>query len=206
MWLDPWELLDGIGDTLQEYGRVAGAPVSVNVLNTLKTVLPLRSGCPQSPSDSLVVDDQVYRDLPRKCWKGVPILHGPYSYRVVITGFVVTNGVYTSPLEWDVVTVWFNEEGIWSDDVFRFLVELSPDGSYPDGAGMTLIGYAAAGFDHLPILTWVLPEGSQQNNWNVSTLPTVRDGWTIITYGTARIEFVSVSEHWPVNPEDVFHS
>jgi hypothetical protein len=204
VWLDPWEAGRGIGDSLEDYRRVSGHPISPEVLSTKRTVLPLRTDCPNLKDTALSTSSLVYRGLPKKCWKTIPDLHGPYSYRVVIAGLSITNGLVTLDFDFDYVLLWRDGDGVWVENFVPVdLINLVPLGDYPDGTGLTLEVFFDDGPDLLAA-KWILPEGSQQADWEATSDPILPSGWTLVTRGTETSTFVSVDEGWPVNPNDVF--
>jgi len=204
VWLDEWEAGRGLGDSLEDYKRVPGIPISAKVFSTAKTVLPLRTECPQLRDTALSTSSLVYRGLPKKCWKTIPDLHGPYSYRVVIAGLAITNGALTLTFDYDFVLMW-RDNGEWVENFVPVdLVTLVPTEEYPEGDDLVLnVWFDSGGPDLVPV-TWLLPEGSQQGDWEATSDPVLPSGWTLVTRGTETSTFVSVDEGWPVNPNDIF--
>ena len=91
VWLDPWEVQNGLGDSLEDYERVEGLPLSTDVLSTAKTVLPLRRDCPGPRATEMSMSSEVYKGLPTKCWRVVDPAPPSPRYRVTFTDVLDTS-------------------------------------------------------------------------------------------------------------------
>jgi len=113
IWLDPWEAGRGLGDSLEDYERVEGEPVSDDVFDAKKEVYPLRSGCPEPRSTSLTMSGPVYMDLPTKCWRRSSPLPPADRYRVTFTNVVDTSRPdlptrsFTLDVDKDLILIWY---------------------------------------------------------------------------------------------------
>jgi hypothetical protein len=204
VWLDPWDVGIGLGDSLEDYRRVEGLPLSNKVFNTRKEVYPLRLDCPGPHATEIAMSNLVYRGLPKKCWVAIPDLHGSYSYHVVVAGLVITNGTLTLSFDLDYVLMWRDSDEVWVENFVPVdLITLVPLGDYPEGTGLELNTWFDDGSDFMSA-RWLLPEGSQQSDWVASGPPTLPLGWTIVDPGSASSTFVSVATGWSVNPNDIF--
>jgi len=91
VWLDPWDVQMGLGDSLEDYERVAGEPLDANVLSTKKSVLPLRTNCPGSRETAMAMTAEIFKGLPAVCWRVKDLPPPSMRYRVTFINVVDTS-------------------------------------------------------------------------------------------------------------------
>jgi len=204
IWLDPWEVEFGIGDSLEEFTRVEGSPLDSGILSKKRDVYPLRTGCPDRGATSLDMLGEITDGLPTKCWRDPPSRHGPYTYRVNCPRLVYDAGggpVETSMefiLKWDSVDSWV---GSVFPDPFNLALQLL--GAYPDGMGWKLYAQFPTG-GPVALFSWVLTLGTYRNNFTVDLAPSFQVNAAFVGMDPIEVFFEPAPDDSYANPVDIF--
>jgi len=204
VWLDPWEVDFGIGDSLEEFARNDGTPLDAGVLSKKRDVYPLRTGCPDRGTTELVMLGEITDGLPTKCWRNPPARHGPYTYRANCPRLVYDAGggpVETSmefTLKWDSVDSWV---GSVFPDPFNLALQLL--GIYPDGTGWKLYAQFPTG-GPLAVFSWVLSLVTYRDNFTVVAHPNFEVNAVFVEMDPIEVTFIPAPDDSYANPEDIF--
>ena len=202
IWLDPWELGDGLGDSMEDYAEYPGEPLPANVLNKRRDVIPLQTSC--DPVDgALLIGGPVTNGIPDVCWRTVPPPASKHSYATAIDHLRISDGARTYVINISAITLKWSFSGYWYyRDASGIRLKLVPESGYPAGSGMSLY---ASFFDSAGArqeVSWLLPLGSQQGFWGTFSPPVLPAGYIFESMVDALQAFVPVVSSWPVNPLD----
>jgi len=204
IWLDPWELIDGLGDSLEDYERVEGIPLSDDIVNTNRIVLPLQSGCPSLGDTTMTMSEEIQSGVPTKCWKKDAIRRGHWSYRVNIVGFSANDGTTTYSYSGESLLLWDGGSSTWFPVSGPSVPFLESVGEYPEGSGFELSAFNPFGNVPSEIFTAVLSLG-QQRSFTTLTAPWVLPiGWSLVDAGEVIVTYERVGDDDPVNPADEY--
>lgn len=203
VWLDPWELNFGIGDSMEDYSEVPGEPLPAGVYVKRRQVIPLRSDC-EPIGGALVMTDQVSNGVPAVCWDVPPVPTTRHSYVTAVDSLFITDGVDTYFIDVSGTRLKWSFSGYWYyRDKFGLRLKLIPEPGYPSGAFMTLVVPFIDSAGGSREVAWVLPMGAQQAGWESFGSPVMPAGYSFVSINSVIQEFNPAPANWPVNPEDI---
>lgn len=203
VWLDPWELTEGIGDSMEDYSEVPGEPLPATVFAKRRQVLPLREDC-EPVAGALGMTSDVVNGVPVVCYSEPPVPTVRHTYAAFVDSLFITDGVDTYFIDVPGQTLKWSFSGYWyARDSSGIRLRLVPEPGYPTGSGMTLWVPFVDSAGRPQEVAWILPMGTQQVGWSLFGSPVMPIGYTFVSLIQTAGQFNPATANWPVNPSDI---